>query len=105
LDSQPTHVSELVARPDSNIGYADAPAAGAGGVWFGGDDKFAPIVWHFDFPPGITQDVVSFDNPKRRLTNFETNMRRKRSVINCDNTPSVAWVHRMASRSSSSVSY
>jgi hypothetical protein len=28
LDSRPKHVSELVARPGSNIGYADASAAG-----------------------------------------------------------------------------
>ena len=121
LEHRPTHVSELVARPDSYIGFVDASAAGAGGVWFGGDDELDPTVWHFEFPPDITQDVVSDANPNGRLTNSDlemagvvleqavllatTNMRRKRSVINCDNTPSVSWVHRMASRASSNVSH
>jgi hypothetical protein len=45
LASRPTYVSELVQsdHPDY-IGYCDASGFGAGGVWFGGQQKLAPIV-------------------------------------------------------------
>jgi hypothetical protein len=53
LASRPTHVSELVQGNLAHIGYCDASAFGAGGVWFGGNDKMDPIVWRVEWPHNI----------------------------------------------------
>jgi hypothetical protein len=121
LERRPTHVSELVFGPNAYIGFVDACKKGAGGVWFGGENSLQPIVWRIPFPDDVTAEVVSEANPNGRLTNSDLEMagvvlqqavlqctvplQRSRSVINCDNTPSVAWVHRMATRTQYDVSH
>jgi hypothetical protein len=121
LAARPTHVRELIDGPDGYVGYCDASASGAGGVWFSGSRAVAPTVWRVTWPPDITQDLVSFDNPNGCITNSDLEMagvclhqlvletlvdlKHVRSVIHCDNSPSVAWVTRMASRSTSPVAH
>lgn len=119
LSSRPTHVAELVHRDDDYIGFCDASAFGAGGVWFGGAKPLDPVVWRVVFPKDITEAVVSDSNPKGRLTNSDLEMagvllhqlvlerlvpmRHCRSVIHCDNTPAVSWSTRMTCRAESRV--
>ena len=120
LAHRPTHVNELVPGDDHYVGYCDACATGAGGVWFSGSLHLPPLVWRVRFPSHIANQVVSFNNPKGRLTNSDlelaglvlhycalenaTDLRHKRVGIHSDNTPTVYWAKRMADRSQSATS-
>ena len=80
-----------------------------------------PTVWRVQFPPDITAAMVSDSNPNGSLTNsdlemvgvllhhlvLETLIKTKHchSATLCNNTSSVAWVNRMASKSSSPVAH
>jgi hypothetical protein len=115
LATRPTHVKELVPGDDHYTGYCDACAAGAGGVWLGGDVNLRPIVWRVQFSYSITSQVVSDANPRGRLTNSDLEMaavllhymvleqavdlRYIRTGVWSDNTPTVAWTKRMADHS------
>jgi hypothetical protein len=123
LASRPTHVSELVQGHLCHIGYCDASAFGAGGVWFGGTKAMHPIVWRVQWPSDIASNVVSDKNPKGSITNSDLEMagvllqeavleahlgktlRGAQIAIGCDNSPAVAWTTRMASRSTSPISF
>jgi hypothetical protein len=122
LARRPTHVSELVAQDFDYVGFCDASAFGAGGVWFSGNTAIKPSVWRVEFPADITNQVVSDKNPKGVLTNSDLEMagvllhylaleqivadlRATQAVIGCDNTPAVAWTRRMASRAASPVAH
>jgi hypothetical protein len=124
LARRPTHVSELVAHEFNYVGFCDASAFGAGGVWFSGNKHIPPTVWHVEFPPDITAEVVSDKNPNGKLTNSDLEMAgvlmhylaleqivpdlvlmRSQAVIGCDNTPAVAWTRHMATQASSPVSH
>jgi hypothetical protein len=63
LASRSTHVSELVQGPLDYTRYCDASAWGAGGVWFGGQQRLHPSVWRVQWPHNITKAVVSNSNP------------------------------------------
>jgi hypothetical protein len=123
LAHRPTHVSELVQGTLDYAGYCDASAFGAGGVWFGGEQKLAPIVWRVEWPKDITAAVVSDSHPGGTLTNSDLEMagvllhelvlesvlgpkmQGAQVAIGCDNSPAVAWSTRMASRSATPISY
>jgi hypothetical protein len=123
LASRPTHVSELVQKELNYIGYCDASAFGAGGVWFGGTQRLRPIVWRIQWPADVTTSVVSSTNPTGQITNsdlemagvllhtavLETAIGRAmvgaQFAIGCDNSPAVAWTTRMATRSETPISF
>jgi hypothetical protein len=123
LAGRPTHVSELVQGQLAHIGFCDASAFGAGGVWFGGDTQMEPIVWRIEWPTDITKAVVTDQNPTGTLTNSDLEMagvllheavleahlgpamKGTQIAIGCDNSPAVAWSTRMASRSTSPIAY
>ena len=115
LSSRATHVDELVASLPRYVGYHDAAAQGAGGVWFSLTDHMPPIVWREVFPPDITSAVVSDANPAGSITNSDLelaaavfaigiileqapNIRHAPLGTLCDNTPTVSWVEKMASK-------
>lgn len=114
LALRPTHVAEIVESSPEFVGHCDACATGAGGVWFS-EHLSQPLVWRVHFPPVISEDVVSDNNPDGSITNSDLELAgvllhqfALQSVVDvhhtqtgmfCDNTPSVAWVDRMASRS------
>jgi hypothetical protein len=64
LSDSPTHVNKILLNgaPDY-IGYCDASAFGAGGVWFSGADPLSETVWQLQWPRHITAAVVSESNP------------------------------------------
>jgi hypothetical protein len=119
---RPTHVSELVAQDFDFVGFCDASAFGAGGVWFSCNQAIPPSVWRLEFPADITAQVVSDKNPDGVLTNSDLEMagvilqflaleqivpdlRHIQVAIGCDNTPAVAWTKKMATHASSPVAY
>jgi hypothetical protein len=123
LASRPTHVNELVQKELDYIGYCDASAFGAGGVWFGGNKTLRPIVWRIQWPADVTKSVVSATNPTGQITNSDLEMAGvllqeavletaigkamvgAQIAIGCDNSPAVAWTTRMATRSETPISF
>jgi hypothetical protein len=117
LSLRPTHVRELVPDVPQHAGYHDAAAEGAGGVWFLLRNDTPPVVWREAFPDNIAGEVVSVETPNGRLTNSDLElaaevlakgvalerMNSKHTPLGtlCDNTPTVSWVNRMASKSKS----
>jgi hypothetical protein len=76
-----------------------------------------PLVWRLPFPHDVSDEVVSFDNPGGRLTNSDLELAAEVLGIGvilseapvikqeplgtlCDNTPTVSWIKKMASKSS-----
>ena len=115
LSSWPTHVRELVPDMPHYVGYHDAAAAGAGGVWFSLTNNMPPFIWRSAFPPDIESEVVSDDNPDGRLTNSDLKLAAEVLAVGvllatapevkhiplgtlCDNTPTVSWIDKMASK-------
>jgi hypothetical protein len=122
LAHRPTHVSELVARDFDYVGFCDASAFRAGGVWFSGNKPLHPAVWQVEFPPDITSQVISDSNPDGVLTNSDLELagvllhylaleqivlelQHIQVAIGCDNIPAVAWTTRMAMRASSPIAF
>ncbi len=119
LGLRPTHVREIVIdMPHYILGYHDAAADRAGGVWFPLGQAMPPVVWRLAFPLDIAQDVVSLSNPKGSITNPNLELAAevlairvllvKAPVIKhqpigtlCDNSPTVSWIKKMASKSRS----
>ena len=102
-------------------GYHDAAAEGAGGVWFSLAHEMQPLVWRLPFPRDVSNKVVSFDNPGGQLTNSDLELAAEVMGIGvilteapvvrqeplgtlCDNTPTVSWIKKMASKSTTPTS-
>ncbi len=112
LSDRPTHVIEiLLAGAPDYIGYCDASAFGAGGVWFSGTKPLPETVWRLQWPRDITAAVVSESNPTGTLTKSDLEMaavvlhlstlesvppslvwHKHVFVYSNNTTPSVAWV-------------
>ncbi len=110
-----TYVRELVPDMPHYVGYHDAAAAGTGGVWFSLTDDMTPFVWRSAFPPDIESEVVSDNNPDGCLTNSNLELAAEVLAVGvvlttapevkqiplgtlCDNTPTVSWIDKMASK-------
>ena len=115
--SRPTSTKELVVGEPDYLGYCDASGIGAGGVWFGVHAELDPIVWRVEFPHDIRDRLVSESNPTGDITNSDLelaglvlhwlvleyvvdDLRHKHVAMYCDNTPTVAWANRLASKNS-----
>jgi hypothetical protein len=113
----PTKCRELVSGWPHLIGYSDASGIGFGGVVIGESDAVPPTVFRGQWPPDITNDLVSFTNPNGRLSISDLEMAglvflwlvleavapslaEKNFAMFSDNSPSVSWVDRMASKKS-----
>jgi hypothetical protein len=118
LGSSPMHVQELVPDMPHYVGYHDAAAEGAGGVWFLLINDMPPLVWREAFPNDILSEVISEDNPGGRLMNLDLELAAEVMAVGvaltgapkmkhaplgtlCDNTPIVSWIDQMASKSKS----
>ncbi len=58
LALRPTHVRELVPDMPQYVGYHNAAADGAGGVWFSLVNNMSPVVWQAAFLQDIASKVV-----------------------------------------------
>ena len=105
----------LVPGDPDYIIFVDASGGGAGGVLFGVKEPLQPTVFRVPFPEDITADVVSDKNKAGKITNSDLEMaailmgwitlegivpllRNKHIGIYSDNTPSVEWTTKMASK-------
>jgi hypothetical protein len=123
LSSRPTKVRELIQSTPTYVGYVDACAFGAGGVWFSGTTTIQPTVWRIQFPKYVIANLVSDNNNNGTLTNSDLEMAGllcQWLVLECiaphslqyntigifsDNTPTVAWANKLSSSSSTIASY
>ena len=118
LGSRPTHVREILVDMPCYVGYHDAAAEGAGGVWFSLVHTMPPVVWRVGFPLDIAQDVVSLSNPHGSITNSDLELAAEILAVGvliakaliikhqqigtlCDNSPTVSWIEKFASKSRS----
>jgi hypothetical protein len=115
LSSRLTHLFELVLDMPCYVGYHKAVAEGAGGVWFSLADHMLPLLWRKVFPSEIVADVISNTNPAGGITSSDLELAAEVMAIGvilitaphikhaplgtlCNNTPTVSWVEKMASR-------
>ncbi len=115
--TQPTRCKELVAGWPDYVGICDASSFGAGGIIIGKLSPCRPTVFRLQWPPDVTESVVSDRNRRGKLTNSDLKMvgllllwlmiehvceslTKKRVALFSDNSPTVSWVQRMACRSS-----
>jgi hypothetical protein len=113
-----THVREIIIDMPRYVGYHDAAAKGAGVVWFHLGHAMPPVVWRLAFLPDIAQDVISLSIPKGSITNSDLELAAEVLAIGvllakalvikhqpigtlCDNSPTVSWIEKMASKSRS----
>ena len=75
---QPTLFEEIVPGHPTHIGACDAAKLGAGGVWFPyssqtnqSDYEGEPLVWRLPFPEEVQNEMVSWNNPRGRITNSD----------------------------------
>ncbi len=118
LSLRPTHIQELVPAMPNFAGYHDAAAEGAGGVWFLLCNNTPPMIWREEFPTDIAAYVVSEDNPHGHLTNLDLELAAEVLAVGvvldrinnwkhtalgtlCNNTPTVGWIDKMASKATS----
>jgi hypothetical protein len=90
------------------------------GVWFSLIHNMPPVVWWFPFPPDIATIIVLPQCPHGRITNSNLEFTAEVLVIGillakapifehesisslCDNTPTVSWIEKMASKSASPI--
>ena len=116
-NKEPTKALELVHGEPAFIGIVDASKGGVGGVVFGHLEACRPTVFRFEWPAEIQEKVQTQDNPSGTITNSDLEMagllmvwlvmeavapslRHKHVALLSDNSPSVSWVTRLASKSS-----
>jgi hypothetical protein len=115
--SAPTRCKELVAGWPDYIGIQDASGQGVGGVIFGEHSACPPTVFRYEWPEDIKANIVTRENRGGGITNSDLEMagllftwlvmeavcgdlREKRVAVFSDNSPTVSWVKRLASRHS-----
>ena len=73
-----------------------------------------PLLWREEFPHNIASNVVSQSNPTGSITNSDLfkvgiilanapHIKHATLGTLCDNSPTVSWINRMASKSKSPV--
>ena len=113
----PTKCKDLVAGWPDYIGIVDASSHGVGGVVIGELSGLPPTVFRLQWPDDISSDLVSFDNPSGTINNSDLEMAgllllwlciegvapdlaHKHIALFSDNSPTVSWVTKMASKKS-----
>ncbi len=113
--SNPTKCASLVTAWPDYVGITDASSFGAGGIIIG-ENKATPLtVFRVQRPADITASIITDSNPTGTLTNNDlkmagllflwlaikgtcTDLEGSHVTLFSDNTPTVAWVSRVASR-------
>jgi hypothetical protein len=115
--SAPTKCSNLVTAWPDYIGIKDASKQGVGGIIIGENKAVPPTVFRLQWPDDIKADVVSTANPTGSITNSDlemaglillwlvmeqvcTDLDNAHVALFSDNSPTVHWVERLASRHS-----
>ncbi len=115
--TKPTHCKDLVAGWPNYIGIVDASSHGIGGVVVGELSELPPMVFCLQWPAEISEDLVLFNNPGRKINNSNLEMAgllllwlclkaiapdlaHKHILLFSNNLPTVSWVNNMTSRKS-----
>ncbi len=113
----PTKCRQLVMGYPHVIGYSDASRHGFGGIVIGENASIPPTVFRGRWTPDIQQELVSTSNPHGRLTINDLemagmlllwfvieavtkNITNINAALFSDNSPTVSWIDRLASRRS-----
>jgi hypothetical protein len=112
-----TRCKELVAGWPDYVGVCDASSFGVRGVIIGKKSECCPTVFRLQWPPDITESIISDKNRGGNLTNLDLEMAgllllwlmiehvcslltEKRVALFSNNSPTVSWVQRMVCQSS-----
>jgi hypothetical protein len=68
VGSRPTRWGELVDSDPAFLGAVDASAAGMGRVWLDSTTPSPPLMWRHQFPPEVTEALISWGNPAGKPT-------------------------------------
>ena len=75
---RPTRIAELVPLLASAVGHHNASGLGAGGAWFVPNTvlrwlgyKSGPVVWRYEWPQAIKDQLVTDNNPNGTITNSD----------------------------------
>ena len=115
--AQPTYCKDLVAAWPDYIGIVNASSHGVGGVVLGKLSGLPPTVFRLQWPTSISNKLVSFDNITGSISNSDLEMAgllllwlclegiapdlaHKHVALFSDNSPTVSWVTKMASKKS-----
>jgi hypothetical protein len=113
----PTCCRQLVTGWPDYIGFVDASGHGAGGVVIGELSPCVPTIFPWQWPPDVTEDIKTTTNPEGRITNSDLEMaglvllwltmeevcgplEEKRLTLFNDNSPTIGWATRLASKCS-----
>jgi hypothetical protein len=117
ITRSPTRCKELIWYSPDYIGICNASGHGIGGIVVGEQSSCKPTVFCLQLPPDISKDIKSTTNPAGRITNSDLEMAgllllwlvieavcpslvEKNIALFSDNSPTVGWVSRFASRHS-----
>jgi hypothetical protein len=90
-------------------------------VWFSLRQQMQPLLWRLAFPEDIKNSVVSLKNPRGTITNSDLELAAEVCAVAvilyhapiirhqalgtlCDNTPTVSWITKMASKANTPIS-
>lgn len=113
----PTRCRQLIQGWPDYIGFVDASGHGAGGVIIGEQSACTPTVFRWQWPPDIAHDIKTADNPGGRISNSDLEMaglvllwltmekvcgplEEKRLTLFNDNSPTIGWATKLASKRS-----
>jgi hypothetical protein len=114
---EPTKCHELICSWPDYVGIVDASGHGVGGVIFGETLVCTPIVFRWEWPKDIKNNIKTSQNPKGKISNSDLEMAgllmlwpiiegvckdlcKKRIALFSNNSLTVGWVTRLASKRS-----
>lgn len=124
LTQRPTRIAELIPSTQPHtIGACDASGTGMGGVHFVHDaqGKLHPLLWRQRFPQAVSDELVSFANPKGTVTNSDSELAgtiahhdvlaHTVNIVECtvhtlsDNDPTVCWQRKGSTTTAGPAAY
>lgn len=112
----PTHAQELVTGEANYVSLVDDSGEGVGGIWLSGKKKLRATIWIAEWPNKIRNNIKTEANPDGKITNIDlelagnviewlvlegmqVKLQHSHVEILSDNSPSVSWIDRWASKS------
>ena len=109
-------MQELVPGLPAFIGNCNACKSGAGGVWHSGTEELDLVVWRLEWPVDVQEDLVTDKYPDSIISvldmemaglllhyivlEYLVDMWHQCIGVFCDNTPTVLWAAKLASKRS-----
>ena len=120
LRSKPSHVRELTMNKEAAFrGLVDAVKWGVEGVWFSGTKRLQPFIWFQKWPPTVTKELCTDENPKGKIIICDlellgilihwlalehavskAELKHQSPSIWCDNLAAVSWIYKFRSNTS-----